>query len=94
MNTANQRHEIVKSISNVALKIMRLNSYDFPISYACVISDATACCAEGIEFKLSDNLIYPDDYPELGSEITVIGEFQPYEENGIKWYHLVNAKIL
>ena len=67
---------------------------DLPVSYACVISDATACCAEGIEFKLSDNLIYPDDYPELGSEITVIGEFQSYEENGIKWYHLVNAKIL
>ncbi len=66
---------------------------DLPVSYACVISDATACCAEGIEFKLSGNLIYPDDYPELGSEITVIGEFQPYEENGIKWYRLVNARI-
>lgn len=37
---------------------------------------------------------YPDDYPEPGTEITVIGEFQPYEENGVTWYHLVNAKMV
>ena len=36
----------------------------------------------------------PDDYPEPGTEITVIGEFQPYEENGVTWYHLVNAKMV
>ena len=38
-------------------------------------------------------LAYPDDYPELGTEITVIGEFQSYEENGMTWYHLVNARL-
>ena len=53
-----------------------------PVSYACIISDATACCAEGMEFVLKDDLAYPDDYPELGAEITVIGEFQSYEEKG------------
>ena len=37
---------------------------------------------------------YPVDYPEPGTEITVIGEFQPYEENGVTWYHLVNAKMV
>ena len=37
---------------------------------------------------------YSDDYPELGTEITVIGEFQPYEEIGVTWYHLVNAKMV
>ena len=64
-----------------------------PVAYACIISDATACCAEGVEFVLEGDYTYPDDYPELGTEITVIGEFQPYEENGMTWYHLVNARL-
>lgn len=67
---------------------------DMPVAYACIISDATACCAEGMEFVLKDDLAYPDDYPELGTEITVIGEFQSYEENGVTWYHLVNARMV
>ena len=66
---------------------------DMPVAYACIISDATACCAEGMEFVLKDDLAYPDDYPELGAEITVIGEFQSYEENGMTWYHLVYARL-
>ena len=64
-----------------------------PVAYACIIADATACCAEGMEFVLKDDLAYPDNYPELGTEITVIGEFQSYEENGMTWYHLVNARL-
>ena len=54
---------------------------------------SSACCAEGMEFVLEGDLTYPDDYPELGTEITVIGEFQSYEENGMTWYHLVNARL-
>lgn len=64
-----------------------------PVAYACIIADATACCAEGMEFVLEGDYAYPDDYPELGAEITVIGEFQSYEENGMTWYHLVNARL-
>ena len=64
-----------------------------PVAYACIIADATACCAEGMEFVLEGDLTYPDDYPELGTEITVIGEFQSYEENGMTRYHLVNARL-
>ena len=64
-----------------------------PVSYACIISDAAACCAEGMELVMEGNYTYPDDYPELGAEITVIGEFQSYEENGMIWYHLVNARL-
>ena len=64
-----------------------------PVAYACIIADAAACCAEGMEFVLKGDLTYPDDYPELGAEITVIGEFQSYEENGMTWYHLVNARL-
>ena len=64
-----------------------------PVAYACIIADATACCAEGMEFVLEGDYTYPDDYPELGAEITVIGEFQSYEESGMTWYHLVNARL-
>ena len=64
-----------------------------PVAYACIIADATACCAEGMEFVLEGDYTYPDDYPELGTEITVIGEFQSYEGNGMTWYHLVNARL-
>lgn len=67
---------------------------DMPVAYACIISDATACCAEGVEFVLEGDYTYPDDYPELGTEITVIGEFQSYEENGMTWYHLINARMV
>ena len=64
-----------------------------PVAYACIIADAAACCAEGMEFVPEGDLTYPEDYPELGAEITVIGEFQSYEENGMTWYHLVNARL-
>lgn len=64
-----------------------------PVAYACIIADAAACCAEGMEFVLKDDLAYPDDYPEPGAEITVVGEFQSYEENGMTWYHLANARL-
>ena len=63
-----------------------------PVAYACIIADA-ACCAEGMEFVLKDGLAYPDDYPEPGAEITVVGEFKAYEENGMTGYHLVNARL-
>lgn len=64
-----------------------------PAAYACIIADATACCAEGMEFVSEGDLTYPDDYPELGAEITVVGEFQAYEENGMTGYHLINARL-
>ena len=41
--------------------------------FACVIADATACCSQGLEFILTGEHTYPDEYPELGAEITVVG---------------------
>ena len=64
-----------------------------PVAYACIIADAAACCAEGMEFALKDDLAYPDDYPEPGAEITVDGDFQAYEENGMTGHHLINARL-
>lgn len=63
-----------------------------PVIPVCVIMDATACCAQGLEFVCQDDKTYPDDYPERGAEITVTGEFQSYQNaEGITCYHLVDA---
>ena len=50
--------------------------------YACIIQDATACCAQGMEFVTADERSYPEDYPAEGDGICVVGVFDTYEENG------------
>lgn len=61
--------------------------------FACVIADATACCSQGLEFVLEGEHEYPEDYPPLGSEITVVGEFNTYLENGYRYCHLTGARM-
>lgn len=60
---------------------------------ACLISDAAACCSEGVEFVLGNDAVYPDDYPSLDTPITVTGTFQTYEEDGMTYCHLVDATM-
>lgn len=62
--------------------------------FACIIKDATACCAQGIEFELTDEYAYPDDYPTEGNEICVVGVFDTYEEGETKYCTLRKAKIV
>ncbi len=62
--------------------------------FAVLISDATACCAQGIEFVLDGDYAYPEDYPEIGSEITVVGDFNAYEENYTTYVQLTDAEIV
>lgn len=62
--------------------------------FACIIADATACCSQGLEFVLTGEHTYPDDYPELGSEITVTGTFELYEEGGFQYCRLADAEIV
>ena len=62
--------------------------------FAVLITDATACCSQGIEFVLDGNYTYPDDYPELNSEITVIGRFNSYKEGNVPYCQLTNAQII
>lgn len=71
--------------------------YDKPTGnyyFACIIQDATACCAQGIEFVLTDEYTYPDDYPEADAEICVVGVFDTYEEKGDTYCTLREAKLL
>lgn len=51
--------------------------------FYCIIQDATACCAQGMEFIWDDGShIYPDEYPEDNTEIVVEGTFETYREDG------------
>ena len=61
--------------------------------YSCIVQDATACCANGIEFTTAEEFTYPDDYPEIGDEITVIGIFDKYDDEGFTCYHLRDAEM-
>ncbi len=66
--------------------------------YACIVQDATACCAQGLEFELAGDYEYPKDYPDPGSEITVVGTFDTYTEeidgNYLLYLVLRNARLL
>lgn len=62
--------------------------------FTCIIQDATACCAQGIEFVLTDDYIYPDDYPKADEEICVSGVFDTYMEGDYTYCTLRNAKLL
>lgn len=62
--------------------------------YACVIADATACCVQGMEFALEEIKKYPEEYPEQGSQITVVGTFEIYEELGVSGIRIKDAKFV
>jgi len=62
--------------------------------YACIIQDATACCAQGVEFQTSDKYHFPDDYPQDGEDITVKGVFQTYTEGDTLYCTLKESDIV
>ena len=57
--------------------------------YSVLVTDAKSCCNQGIEYLLPDGA-----YPADGTEITVSGEFETYNEYGISYFRLKDAKIL
>lgn len=49
----------------------------------CIIQDAMACCAQGMEFVWDDGShVYPDEYPQENAKIIVTGVFETYQEDG------------
>lgn len=62
--------------------------------FACFISDATACCSQGIEFVLAGEASYPEDYPSEGETICVIGTFDTYMEGESMYCTLRNASLV
>ena len=71
-----------------------INEEDGRYIYGCVISDTTACCAQGIEFELTEDYKYPDDYPKDGDTICVTGTFDTYQEDQYTYCTLRNARLL
>ena len=62
--------------------------------FACIVKDATACCAQGIEFQLAGEHSYPKDYPYEGDEICVVGVYDTYKDGDSTYCTLKNAKIV
>ncbi len=61
---------------------------------SCIIKDATACCAQGLEFETTKDFPYPDAYPANGEEICVEGYFDTYLEGNCLYCVLRNAVLL
>ena len=59
--------------------------------FSCLIPDATACCAQGVEFEPKPGYAYPDQFPPEESVITVTGTFDTYLEEGFQYCVLRNA---
>lgn len=60
--------------------------------YSCMVQDATACCASGIEFSTEEEMKY-EDFPVIGTPITVGGVFETYKEGDTQYIRLKNAKV-
>ena len=57
---------------------------------SCIIRDATACCASGIEFVPKN----PEACPAAGEDVTVVGVFDTYMEGDTMYCTLRDATIL
>ena len=60
---------------------------------ACIIADATACCSQGLEFEWKGDHTYPDDYPKVGTPISVGGVFETYKEGNVTYCRLKDAEF-
>lgn len=64
--------------------------------FYCVIQDATACCAQGLEFVWDDGThVYPDEYPEDNAKVIIEGTFETYreEEDASLYCRLADAML-
>jgi hypothetical protein len=64
--------------------------------YGCVIADALACCSQGLAFELAKSRKYPEEFPDEGTQITIIGDFDYVVEEGeddVSYAVIRNAKM-
>ena len=85
--------------SYIGKKVKMKGSFTYGVGddryyFACLIADATACCSQGIEFVLKDERLFPDDYPEVGQDITVSGIFNTYREGEYLYCELRDAEMI
>lgn len=72
---------------------LAVTDYNGVTYFACFIKDAAQCCQQGIEFVRSGNYSWPEDYPEMNSEIMVEGTFTVYEDEGYLYASLFDATM-
>lgn len=60
---------------------------------SCVIPDAAACCAQGLEFIWAGDHPWPEAYPEPGASLTVTGRFETYIEDNWMYLRLADAEV-
>ncbi|MBO4697007.1 MAG: hypothetical protein J5643_07005 [Lachnospiraceae bacterium] len=67
---------------------------DYNIRYDNVLTyvDPSGCCSYGFEFVLVDEYAFPDDYPDEGATICVVGVLDTYIDDGVEYCTLRNAK--
>lgn len=61
--------------------------------YGCVVSDATACCTQGIYFVPADSKYVPEKTLGENQQITVTGKFDVAQGSNYEYYRLVNSVI-
>lgn len=61
--------------------------------YGCVIADALACCSQGLAFELAKERKFPDEFPDDGEKITIIGDFEMAEDGDDAYPIIRNAKM-
>lgn len=57
------------------------------------ISDAQACCQQGLEFIWAGKHVAPNDYPAVESEIEVIGVWRSYVDGENTFYRLEESEM-
>ncbi len=62
--------------------------------HACVVTDTTQCCMQGLEFVLGDGSAGPEEYPEDGESILLEGRFTVAEDQGVSYGILTDARLL
>ncbi len=55
-----------------------------------IVADATACCAQGLEFASLDESI---EMPSQSSQIEIVGVFQMYKIGKSEYYHVLADNI-
>lgn len=85
-----------ESYMGKVIKMSGLNSiYEDPDTkkkyFSCIVPDATACCAQGIEFDLKDDAL--GNLLNEGQEITVVGVFGTYLEKDALYLTLKDAEL-
>ncbi|MCR5056159.1 MAG: hypothetical protein K6B54_04545 [Clostridia bacterium] len=95
--TYSQVSNFITSPGNYLGKVVRMKgNFTYGVGgdryyFACIIPDATGCCSQGIEFILKNERQFPDEYPEVGAVITVVGVFDTYMEGKYQYCQLIDA---